>query len=170
MARMHTSVTPYVTLMIMSFLLSEIGQHENCFLGFDPAHAVVTRKNNKDIDDIVTILTAMGRIYGPNQTDWTKFQLFNSTKYKGTNLMFKDSSTALVSIPKDNRTYQGYLGDDYVKDTEALKTCKTSTTKRPTFISFTTITPHARMPSNGSSFSNAYYLINLFIFLFFKDL
>lgn len=170
MARTHTSDTPYLTLMIMSFLLSEIGQHENCFLGFDPAHAVVTRKNNEDIDDIVTILTAMGSIYGPKQTDWTKFQLFNSTKYGGVNLLFKDSSTALVSIPEDNRTYRGYLGDDYVKDTEALKTCETSTIKRPTPISFTTIKPHARMPSNGSSFSNAYYLINLFIFLFFKDL
>ena len=154
----------------MTFLLSEIGQHENCFLGFDPAHAVVTRKDNKDIDDIVTILTTMGSIYGPNQTNWTTFQLFNSTKYNGINLMFKDSSTALVSISKDNRTYQGYLGDDYVKDTEALKTCETSATKRPTPVSFTTITPHARMPSNGSSFSNAYYVANLFLFLLFKDL
>lgn len=170
MPRMHTSDIPFLTLMMMNFLLSGIGQHENCFLGFDPAHAVVTRKNNEDIDDIVTILTAMGSIYGPKQTDWTKFQLFNSTKYGGVNLLFKDSSTALVSIPEDNRTYRGYLGDDYVKDTEALKTCETSTIKRPTPISFTTIKPHARMPSNGSSFSNAYYLINLFIFLFFKDL
>ena len=155
---------------MMTFLLSEIGQHENCFLGFDPAHAVVTRKDNKDIDDIVTILTTMGSIYGPNQTNWTTFQLFNSTKYNGINLMFKDSSTALVSISKDNRTYQGYLGDDYVKDTEALKTCETSATKIPTPDSLTTITPHARMPSNGSSCSNAYYVANLFLFLLFKDL
>lgn len=41
-------------------------------------------------------------------------------------MLFKDSSTELVSIPKDRRTYKGYLGDEYVNDIEALKTCDTS--------------------------------------------
>ena len=84
---------------------------------------MVTRKGNKDIDDIVTILTTMSSMYGTNQTNWTQFQLFNSTKYGGANLLFKDSTTELVSISKDKRTYQGFLGDDYVKDVQALKSC-----------------------------------------------
>ena len=117
----------------------DIGQHEKCFLGFNPAHAVVTRKDNY-VDDIVTILTAMSSMYGSNQTDWTKFQLFNSTKYGGANLLFKDSSTELVSIPKDKRTYKGYLRDEYVNDIEALKTC--DTTASPTSVS-TKTTPYA---------------------------
>ena len=111
--------------------LPDIGQHEKCFLGFNPAHAVVTRKDNY-VDDIVTILTAMSSMYGSNQTDWTKFQLFNSTKYGGANLLFKDSTTELVSISKDRRTYKGYLGDEYVNDIEALKTCDTSVSTKTT--------------------------------------
>lgn len=88
----------------------------------------------------------MSSMYGSNQTDWTKFQLFNSTKYSGANLLFKDSSTELVGISNDKRTYKGYLGDDYVKDIEALKTCdKSASTKEPaspTSVSIKT-TPYA---------------------------
>ena len=94
---------------------------------------MVTREGNKDIDDIVNILTAMSTTYGPNQTNWRQFQLFNSTKYGGANLLFKDSCTKLVGIRKDQRTYQGFLGDDYVKDLRALKSC--DETKKPTSVS-----------------------------------
>ena len=96
---------------------------------------MVTREGNKDIDDIVTILTTMSSMYGPSQTNWTKFQLFNSTKYGGANLLFKDSTTELVSL--DNRTYQGFLGDDYVKDLQALKSCDDASSVS------TKITPYA---------------------------
>ncbi|XP_068721820.1 melanotransferrin-like [Montipora capricornis] len=101
----------------------EVGQHEECNLGFNPALAVVTRKGNADVDKIVTILTSMSEKYGINQTDPGKFQLFNSTKYSSAHLIFRDSTTALVAIPKENRTYQGYLREDYIKDAEALKSC-----------------------------------------------
>ena len=92
---------------------------------------MVTREGNKDINGIVTILTNMSSMYGPSQTNWTKFQLFNSTKYGGANLLFKDSTTELVSISKDNRTYQGFLGDDYVKDLQALKSCDDASSNKP---------------------------------------
>ena len=107
---------------------SDIGKHKTCNLGFNPAHAVVTRKGNADITKIITILTAMSDMYGVKQTDTSKFQLFNSTKYNGADLMFKDSSTALIAIAKGNQTYQAYLGDDYIKDTEALSSCDFQTT------------------------------------------
>ena len=104
---------------------------------------MVTREGNKDIDNIVTILTTMSSMYGPSQTNWTTFQLFNSTKYGGANLLFKDSTTELVSISKDRRTYQGFLSDDYVKDVQALKSCDdASSTKQPTSVS-TKTTPYA---------------------------
>ena len=96
---------------------------------------MVTREGNKDINGIVTILTDMSSMYGPSQTNWTKFQLFNSTKYGGANLLFKDSTTELVSL--DNRTYQGFLGDDYVKDLQALKSCDDASSVS------TKITPYA---------------------------
>ena len=106
---------------------SEIGQHESCNLGFNPGHAVVTRKDNPNIDNIIMILTAMDQMYGVNQTDWKNFQLFNSTKYVGGNLLFKDSTTELKAISSGKRSYKDFLGSDYVNDTEALhKDCSIS--------------------------------------------
>lgn len=119
----------------------EIGQHEQCNLGFNPAHAVVTRKGNADVDKIVTILTSMSEKYGIDQTDPGNFQLFNSTKYSSAHLIFRDSTIALVAIPKESRTYQGYLGDDYVKDAEALKSCDFLATTSAAIIPYSVYVP-----------------------------
>ena len=112
-------------ISLFCFSSSEIGKHKECHLGFNPAHAVVTRKGNADIDDIVTILGKMSAKYGGTQTNQSLFQLFNSEKYSisDRNLMFKDSTTELVRIPKEKRTYVKFLGEDYVKDSEALTSC-----------------------------------------------
>ena len=69
----------------------------------------------------------MSEKYGSNQTNSTQFQLFNSTKYSVSsgNLLFKDSATELVGIPKKKRSYVKFLGEDYVKDSEALTSCAT---------------------------------------------
>ena len=74
--------------------------------------------------------------YGVKQKDSSKFQLFNSTKYNSSNLLFKDSTTALVEIAKEKRTYEGFLGTDYIEDAEALKSCDfMKTTSGPTSVS-----------------------------------
>lgn len=102
----------------------EIGHQKECNLGASPAHAVVTRKENSDIEDIIKILTAMSDKYGRKQTNWNDFQLFNSTKYDGgKNLIFKDATTALKGIATDDQSYMGYLGDVYGKDVKALTSC-----------------------------------------------
>ena len=118
---------------LVSLINSEIGQHEKCHLGFNPAHAVVTRKDNPDIENIITILKAMSDEYGIKQDNSSKFQLFNSTKYNtSSNLLFKDSTTALKEIAKEKRTYEGFLGTDYIEDAEALKSCDFKTTTAAT--------------------------------------
>lgn len=123
-------------------LLTDIGKHETCNLGKNPGHAVVTKEGNTDIKDIIKILTTMSDRYGSNQTDWKKFQLFNSTKYgSGSNLLFKDSTTELREVESVNRNYKAFLGDDYVKDREALASCTSPpTTTSPTTTSPTTTT------------------------------
>ena len=93
-------------------------------------------------------------MYGSSQTDWTKFQLFNSTKYGGANLLFKDSSTELEGISKDKRTYKGYLTDEYVSDIEALKTCDMSAT-----------TKESTSPTSDSTKTTPYAVIVLFVAL-----
>ncbi|XP_068724056.1 melanotransferrin-like [Montipora capricornis] len=122
----------------------EIGQHEQCYLGFIPAHAVVTRKGNADVDNIVKILQEMSEKYGNKQTNPGKFQLFNSKNYSSSsgNLIFKDSAIALVAIAKENRTYEDFLGDDFVKNAKALNSCVPPTTTATTTTS-AAIIPYA---------------------------
>ena len=118
-------------LCLFCFSSSEIGEHEQCHLGFNPAHAVVTREGNADIDNIITILEKMSEKYGVTQTNATQFQLFNSTRYSSRNLMFKDSATGLIGIQKDKRTYVKFLGEDY-EDFKALTACSFLSTTQPT--------------------------------------
>jgi len=64
---------------------------------------------------------------GINQTDWSnKFQLFNSTKYGGKDLLFKDSTKKLVDVG-EKKTYDLWLGKSYMDDLDALKACPTTT-------------------------------------------
>lgn len=122
----------------------DIGRQKECNLGASPAHAVVTRKENSDIEDIIKILTVMSDKYGKNQTNWNNFQLFNSTKYNGgKNLVFRDTTTALNGIAVDDQNYMGYLGDVYGKDVKALTSCddlSSTATKTSPVTAFTLIT------------------------------
>lgn len=131
-----------------SIYLLEIGEHATCYTGVNPAHAVVTRKGNTKIVAIITILTDMSEMYGVNQTNPSQFQLFNSTKYNGADLLFKDSTTTLVAIATEKQTYQGYLGNDYVKDIEALTECDFLTTTQPPTTSISTQHPSTSISTN----------------------
>ena len=130
-------------------LLTNVGNknHETCHLGNNPGHAVVTRKGNSDINNIIKILTSMSDRYGSNQKDWDKFQLFNSTKYGSvSNMLFKDSTTELKAIASDEQNYNAYLGEDYGENREAMVSCTspptTATTNKPSSVSTTcTVSP-----------------------------
>ena len=130
--------------MIRSLLTGVGGKnHENCNLGNNPGHAVVTRKDNTDINNIISILTNMSDRYGSKQKDWNKFQLFNSTRYSKygnvSNMLFKDSTTELKAIPSDKQSYKGYLGEEYGENKKAMASCKpiTITLSTPTSTSCT---------------------------------
>ena len=69
-------------------------------------------------------------------------------------MLFKDSSTKLVGISKDKRTYKGYLADEYVSDIEALKTCDMSA-----------ITKESTSPTSDSTKTTPYAVIVLFVAL-----
>lgn len=91
----------------------------------------------------------MSEMYGVNQTNPSQFQLFNSTKYNGEDLLFKDSTTTtLVAIAKEKQTYQGYLGNDYVIDIEALTECDFLTTTQPPTTSISTQPPSTSISTN----------------------
>lgn len=126
-----------------------VGQHTECHLGANPAHAVVTRGDNSEIGDIIKILTKMSETYGVKQTDWKKFQLFNSSQYSGSNLLFKDSTTALNAQPAGNQSVIDYLGKIYGENVDSLTSCDTTTSTTP--------------PPTSASSSTASLPISLFV-------
>ena len=118
-----------------------VGKHTECHLGANPAHAVVTRGDNSDIGDIIKILTNMSETYGVKQTDWEKFQLFNSSQYSGSNLLFKDSTTALNAQPAGKQSVMDYLGKSYGENVDSLTSCDTTTPPPTPASSSTAILP-----------------------------
>ena len=89
----------------------------------------MVKKGNANNANYRQLLLHASKVAGINQTDPTQFQLFNSSKYKGKDLLFKDSTKQLVDV-KDKNTYEKWLGTDYLEDLKALKACPT--TPQPT--------------------------------------
>ena len=69
------------------------------------------------------------------------FQLFNSSKYDGNNLLFKDSTEKLVDVG-DRNTYEKWLGEAYLEDLKALNMCP----KTPSPSKATTVGSHSYKP------------------------
>ncbi|KAK3752064.1 hypothetical protein QZH41_009161 [Actinostola sp. cb2023] len=94
--------------------------HENCNLGFSPSHTVVTRSG--DNADYVKILLKAAVVCQPNTAAamCSGFLIFDSKKYNGKNLLFKDSTKSLHNVGADKNTYKKWLGDGYWKAMDAL--------------------------------------------------
>jgi len=72
-----------------------------------------------------SLLLHLSAYYGTNQTNSSDFQLFVSSKYGGSNLLFKDSTKKLVDVGVKN-TYRLWLGEKYLSDLEELNYCPTN--------------------------------------------
>ncbi|KAJ8406845.1 hypothetical protein AAFF_G00297610 [Aldrovandia affinis] len=84
--------------------------YASCHLGKVPGQAVVSRK---DPDLAARIWDAIQMAL---QTD---FPLFSSVGYRAQNLLFKDSTSKLVQLPKDTDSFL-YLGAEYVSIIHSL--------------------------------------------------
>ena len=94
----------------------------------------MVKKGNTNNAHYKRLLLDASNAYGINQTNSSMFQLFNSSKYGGNDLLFKDSTKKLVDVGEKD-TYQKWLGDDYLRDLEALDACPTTSTTPTTPIS-----------------------------------
>ncbi|XP_068677681.1 serotransferrin-like isoform X2 [Montipora foliosa] len=97
---------------------------ENCYLATVPAHAVVTKSGHDLYSKFKDLLLKASMDYGVGQTNYSMFQLFNSSKYGGSDLMFKDSTKKLVDVGNKN-TYKKWLGSEYLEDLKVLSSCFT---------------------------------------------
>lgn len=96
----------------------------------------MVKKGNANNANYIRLLLNASTVAGITQKDPTQFQLFNSSKYKGKDLLFKDSTKQLVDV-KDKNTYEKWLGTEYLEDLKALTACPTTprpTTPRPTML------------------------------------
>ncbi|XP_055084575.1 transferrin-a [Periophthalmus magnuspinnatus] len=86
-----------------------LGEYNTCNLGREPAHAIVSRKDNQLAQ---TIYTSLKSVKG--------FNLFSSAIYGGKDLMFSDTATDILQVPADTDSFL-YLGAEYMSKLNSLK-------------------------------------------------
>ena len=100
---------------------------DSCYLAIVPAHAVMIKSGSSHNSNYTSFLLKASELYGVTQTNWNMFQLFNSSKYDGKDLLFKDSTKSLDDVGQEKNKYNTWLGQDYLDDIAALTQCPTPT-------------------------------------------
>lgn len=97
-----------------------VSDYLSCHLALVPAHAVVTRPENRG--EVVRILLEQQTKFGISGTE--TFRMFESAQ--GKNLLFKDSTKCLQEISAGT-SYDQFLGQEYMNAMSSLRQCSEST-------------------------------------------
>uniref|UniRef100_H3BEV0 Transferrin-like domain-containing protein n=1 Tax=Latimeria chalumnae TaxID=7897 RepID=H3BEV0_LATCH len=82
--------------------------YETCNLAIVPAHAVMTRAN--ETSKVFEFLSSAQELFGPDGSS-NNFKMFDSSSYKGKDLLFDDDTKKLIRI---SESYESWLGEDYM--------------------------------------------------------
>ena len=113
----------------------------------------MTKNGSSNRANYSSILIKASDEYG-NDTG-SVFKMFDSGKWTGKDLLFKDSTVKLIDV--STKTYKKFLGDSYLKDLEALNACPTKPTQtKPT---------QTKPPPTSGTKQNMPYLIGSIVFV-----
>lgn len=99
-----------------------ITEDATCHLAPSPSHAVVTSvsKPDDDISSYVALLESAVEFFGADDNG-NGFTMFDSSKWSGADLLFKDTTERLGELEANN--YVEFLGDEYIGSLDGLSTC-----------------------------------------------
>ncbi|XP_015216111.2 melanotransferrin [Lepisosteus oculatus] len=96
--------------------LAEVRDYRRCHLVRVPAKAVITRAD-----------TSSAELHRMLEEGRNKFQMFQSSSYGGTNLMFSDATKQFLLA--ENENYQDWLGQGYINALKGMDCTKDSVPK-----------------------------------------
>ena len=113
------TIAMFYHLLRFFFFFSEIGDAANCNLGTSAPQPVITWSGNSDREAYTKLLLAAS-----NNT--CGFQMFNSTKYGGEDLLFRDSTKELTDFGGQSPLNE-WLESQYREDLDAMHDCREPT-------------------------------------------
>ncbi|XP_063772434.1 melanotransferrin isoform X2 [Pseudophryne corroboree] len=105
---------------------AEVTQYEDCNWAQVPAHAVMVHPDT-NIHALFGLLDMAQTYYGGDNN--SEFNMFDSSAYSKKDLIFKDSTYKIVPV-KEKKTYEQWLGRNYIESLEGLQ-CSSSSAITP---------------------------------------
>ncbi|NXY83683.1 TRFM protein, partial [Alcedo cyanopectus] len=119
---------------------AEVNQFAECHLAQVPAQAIMVHPDTNVF--ALYGLLAKAQVYFGNDSNVNGFKMFDSSAYKGKNLIFKDSAVEVVPV-RERTTYAEWLGSEYIESLEGMQTpqCSGAGNKPRQNLLITTVVP-----------------------------